>query len=254
MRRAVFGALAYAELGLLVLLWLPVLGVLAAFHRSDPVKRVPGRWIRKLGRAVGRWSPLWIFTTDGEPPPDIDRKAYVVVSNHQSNADPFLLANLPWDMRWIAKEELASWPVAGWAFKWGGDIFFRRGHRPSILRMMQDSKTTLEHGLSLMIFPEGTRSRGGELLPFKDGAFSLAIEKGAPILPVVIHGTRDCIPKGSPWFGAARAHARVLEPVSTEGLSDDDVRDLKERVRQRMIEAQSALKAELEDAVRSATA
>jgi len=119
---------------------------------------------------------------------------------------------------------------------------------------MQDSKTTLEHGLSLMIFPEGTRSRGGELLPFKDGAFSLAIEKGAPILPVVIHGTRDCIPKGSPWFGAARAHARVLEPVSTEGLSDDDVRDLKERVRQRMIEAQSALKAELEDAVRSATA
>lgn len=245
MRRAIFGVLAYAEFAALVLAWLPILGTLAWWHRDDPVQRVPGRWIRKLGRAVGRFSPLWTFTTDGEPPNDIGSRPYVVVSNHQSNADPFLLANLRWDMRWIAKEELARWPVAGWAFRWGGDIFFRRGHGPSIARMMDDCRQTLEHGLSLMIFPEGTRSRDGRLLPFKDGAFSLAIEKQVPILPVVLQGTRNCIPKGSVWLGRARAHARVLEPVSTEGMGPKDVDRLKAEVRARIEVAQAALRAEM---------
>jgi 1-acyl-sn-glycerol-3-phosphate acyltransferase len=244
MRRVVLGLLAYVLLGGLILLWLPILGFLAWRYRSDPVRRVPGRWIRKLGRAMARTSPLWTFTTDGPVPSDVNDRAYVVVANHQSNADPFLLANLRWDMRWIAKEELAKWPVAGWAFKWGGDIFFRRGHRPSIVRMMQACRETLDHGLSLMIFPEGTRSRTGDLLPFKDGAFSLAIDKGVPVLPVVLHGTRGCMPKGSVWLGRARAHARVLEPISTEGLGSDDVEALRERCRDAMVAAHAQLVAD----------
>lgn len=244
MRRAVLGILAYAELGGLIVLWLPVLAFSAWRHQRDPVRRIPGRWMRRLGRTIARFSPLWSFTTDGEPPDDIHDRAYVVVANHQSNADPFLLANLRWDMRWIAKEELARWPVAGWAFRWGGDIFFKRGHRPSIVKMMRACRETLDHGLSLMIFPEGTRSRDGALLPFKSGAFSLAIEKQVPVLPVVLHGTRNCIPRGSPWLGKARAHARVLEPFSTEGLTAHDVDELTERVRARMIEAHAELLSE----------
>jgi len=244
-RRALVGTLAYVELGGFIFLWLPILAVLSRVHRHDPVRRVPGRWIRKLGRTIGRFSPLWRFSTDGEPPADIHERAYVVVANHQSNADPFLLANLPWDMRWIAKEELAKWPVAGWAFKWGGDIFFRRGHRPSIVRMMKACRETLDNGLSLMIFPEGTRSRDGELLPFKAGAFSLAVEKQVPILPVVLQGTRNCIPRGSPWLGEARAHARILEPVSTEGLGADDVEALTQQVRERMVAARAELIAQM---------
>jgi len=246
MRRAVLGILAYLLAGSLIVAWLPILWVLAWWHRRDPVNRVPGRWMRRLGRSISRLSPLWTFSVDGTAPADVNDRAYVVVANHQSNADPFLLAHLPWDMRWIAKEELARWPVAGLAFRWGGDIFFKRGHRPSIVRMMRECRTTLDNGLSLMIFPEGTRSRDGNLLPFKSGAFSLAIDKQVPILPVVLHGTRNCIPRGSPWFGRARALGRILDPVPTEGLTEADVNRLTEEVRSRMERAHAELARELE--------
>jgi 1-acyl-sn-glycerol-3-phosphate acyltransferase len=245
MRRVVLGLLAYVEFGVIVVAWLPFLGFLAWRHREDPTRRIPGRSMRKLGRTITRFSPVWRFTVDGPVPSDINDRAYVVVANHQSNADPFLLAKLRWDMRWIAKEELARWPIAGWAFRWGGDILFRRGHRPSIVRMMEQCAETLDHGLSLMIFPEGTRSRTGDLLPFKDGAFSLAIDKQVPLLPVVLHGTRACIPKGSRWFGEARAHARVLEPIETEGLTKDDLPVLRERARDAIAAAQRKLRDEM---------
>ncbi|NJK88808.1 MAG: 1-acyl-sn-glycerol-3-phosphate acyltransferase [Myxococcales bacterium] len=103
-----------------------------------------------------------------------------------------------------------------------------------------------------MIFPEGTRSRDGELLAFKDGAFRLAIETGAPILPIVLEGTRNCIPATSSWFGAARAHARVLGPISVDGLTVDDVDLLKERVRNQMVDAHRRLRAELTPVLDSA--
>jgi 1-acyl-sn-glycerol-3-phosphate acyltransferase len=85
-----------------------------------------------------------------------------------------------------------------------------------------------------MIFPEGTRSRDGRLQAFKDGAFLLAVEAQVPVLPVVVSGTRECRPKGSLWFGRARAVARVLEPIATAGLAPADVPRLREQVRARI--------------------
>ena len=82
-----------------------------------------------------------------------------------------------------------------------------------------------------MLFPEGTRSRDGELQPFKDGAFRLAIDAQVPVLPIAIEGTRDCRPTGSWWFGRARARARILAPVPTRGLGVGDVARLRETVR-----------------------
>ena len=89
-----------------------------------------------------------------------------------------------------------------------------------------------------MIFPEGTRSGDGEIAPFKDGAFRLAIESQRPILPVVVAGTRFAIPKNS-WIFGGKCDARlcVLEPVSVDGLESGDVEGLKQRVRERVIEA-----------------
>ena len=89
--------------------------------------------------------------------------------------------------------------------------------------MLAEARATLARGMSLMIFPEGTRSPDGELGRFKDGAFELAIASGAPILPVVVDGTHHCRPKGSWWFGEADAVARVLPPVSTAGLTMADL-------------------------------
>ena len=97
--------------------------------------------------------------------------------------------------------------------------------------MLAECRRTLDHGLSIMMFPEGTRSKDGDLLPFKAGAFSLAIEAGVPILPLAISGTRDCRPKGSKWFGKARAIVQVLPPIETAGLTVADAQALADRTR-----------------------
>ncbi len=232
MRRVVLGAYSYLEFILLLLAWLPVLGVVTLLGRRNIRRR--GRWMRRFGRLTARLTPLWRFRIEGSGPADIDHAAYVVVANHQSSADPFLLSSLPWDMRWIAKVELFRAPLVGWLMKLGGDIALERGSGGSVRSMMAEARATLESGLSLMVFPEGTRSRDGELAPFKDGAFELAIAAGVPILPVVLDGTRTCRPKGTWWFGDADAVARVLAPIPTTGLCMDDVAALRERVRDRI--------------------
>ncbi len=86
-----------------------------------------------------------------------------------------------------------------------------------------------------MIFPEGTRSTSGDLLPFKDGAFRLAIEAGVPILPLAVHGAATALPKHDWRFGRSVAEVRVLEPVSTEGMALDDLESLKRQVRERIV-------------------
>jgi 1-acyl-sn-glycerol-3-phosphate acyltransferase len=236
------GLYSYAEFVALAVGFLPFMAVAKVAHRADPAQRVPGRWMRRFGRATSSLSPVWRFSVDGEAPSDVLSRGYVVVANHESTADPFLLSFLPWDMRWIAKEEIFRIPLIGWLMRCSGDISLKRGDRNSVVQMMDECKSTLAAGCPVMIFPEGTRSPDGNLLPFKDGAFQLAIEAGVPILPVVIAGTRNCRPKGSKWFGKARAHARVLEPISTKGLTLDDVASLRDRTRDTLRDALPAVR------------
>jgi 1-acyl-sn-glycerol-3-phosphate acyltransferase len=187
--------------------------------------------MRRLGRVSGRLTPLWTFDVEGERPADIDRRGYVVVANHESQADPFLLSWLPFDMRWVAKEELFRPPVSGWAMRFSGDIPLRRGEGDSIRKMMGECERALRAGISVMMFPEGTRSRDGELLPFKDGAFALAIRAGVPVLPIALAGTREMRPKHSLWFGKAHARARILAPIPTAGLGEDSVAIVRDAAR-----------------------
>lgn len=225
------GLYSYAEFVVCVSAFLPIMAVSSLRHRSDPTQRAPGRWMRRLGRTAGRLSPLWTFEIEGEPPPDIDHKGYIVVANHESTADPFLLSWLPFDMRWVAKEELFKPPLVGWAMRWGGDIPLRRGQGESVRAMLDECARALAGGISVMMFPEGTRSKDGELLPFKDGAFALAIRTGVPILPVALAGTREMRPKHSRWFGKAHACAKILAPIPTQGLGDSDVATLRDQAR-----------------------
>lgn len=245
MPHALLGAYTYAEFFAHAFVFLPIMAVSSVRHRGDPTQRIPGRWMRRFGRSSADFTPLWKFSVEGDAPPDIGTRAYVVVANHESTADPFLLSYLPWDMRWVAKEEIFRLPVLGWMMRFGGDIPLRRGDRASVEEMLQESKHTLAHGMSIMMFPEGTRSQTGELGAFKDGAFQLAIDAQVPVLPLALAGTRACRPKGSLWFGEARASVKVLAPIETTGLTAADVPALRERARTQIADALPGLRSRL---------
>lgn len=229
----------------LATLWLPWLALVwLATAPRDPGRYTVGRWFRRCAMSAVAINPLWHFRTSGVRIRD-PRRPYVAVANHESFADIFLISHLPWEMKWLAKAELFRVPVFGWMMRLAGDVPVQRGERSSRAEALAGCRDRLDKRVSVMIFPEGTRSRGGEMLPFKDGAFRLAIETGAPILPLVVAGTRDAMPRGSFVFGRSRAEVRVLEPIPTEGLSLDDVGALRDRTRARIAEARDELFREL---------
>jgi 1-acyl-sn-glycerol-3-phosphate acyltransferase len=155
----------------------------------------------------------------------------VVVGNHESNADPFLVSFLPWEMKWLGKASLFRIPVVGWMMRMAGDIPVERGDSDSAKEAMAACTRWLDRGMPVMLFPEGTRSKDGQLLPFKDGAFRLAIETGAEVLPVAVAGTGTALPKHSWRFGRAEGRVTVGTPLSTAGLTLADVEGLKARAR-----------------------
>ncbi len=217
--------------GILVILWLPWLAlVYVVTVPFDPGRYTVGRWFRRAAMVAVALNPLWKFRTSGVRIRD-PRRPYVAVANHESLADIFLLSHLPWEMKWLSKEEIFRIPVMGWMMRLAGDVPVRRGERGSRAEALEECRDRLRKRVSVMIFPEGTRSRTDELLPFKDGAFRLAIEAGVPILPLAIAGTRHAMPKGSLLFSPVRAEVRVLEPIPTEGLTLQNLPELKERTR-----------------------
>lgn len=219
------------------LVWL----VTAPFDRG---RYAAGRAFRHLA-VVGTWlNPYWNFRTTGVRIDD-PRRPYVAVSNHESYADIFLLSHLPWEMKWLAKDTIFRIPVMGWMMRMAGDIPITRGSRASVKQAIDGCRDRLAKKVSVMIFPEGTRSRTNDMLPFKDGAFQLAIDSGAPILPIAVAGTRNAMAKGTFQFRRATAICRVLEPITTIGLSSADLPALRERTRQVIDDARRALQHEL---------
>jgi 1-acyl-sn-glycerol-3-phosphate acyltransferase len=159
------------------------------------------------------------------------RRPYVVVANHQSFVDILLISHLPWEMKWLSKESILKIPCVGWMMRMAGDIRLVRGQKDSIIAAMASMHDRLSKKVSVMVFPEGTRSKDGHVKAFKDGAFRLAIEAQVPILPMVVNGADTALVKGDWRLGVSDAEVRVLEPISTEGLTLDDVPELRERVR-----------------------
>src|SRR5690606_21898156 len=132
-----------------------------------------------------------------------------------------------------------------WMMRLAGDIAVRRSERSSRAEALAACRERLSNRVSVMIFPEGTRSRTDELLPFKDGAFRLAVEAKVPILPLVVAGTRGAMPKDSLLFGRAVAEVRALEPIETAHLTVADVPALRDRVRALITEERDRLRREL---------
>ncbi|MBL8959625.1 MAG: 1-acyl-sn-glycerol-3-phosphate acyltransferase [Gemmatimonadetes bacterium] len=245
MMATVLNAWAWIEVVSLVLLGTPLMFV--TFLLTAPFDRgryVAGRLFRLIGVASVKLNPLWRFDTSGTFIRD-PRRPYIAVSNHESYADIFLISHLPWEMKWLSKETMFHIPCFGWMMRMAGDIEVRRGERTSIVEAMAAARDRLAKKVSVMIFPEGTRSRSGEMLPFKDGAFRLAVETGTPILPMAVAGTRDAMAKGTFRFQRSRARVRVLEPIDVTGLTLDDVPSLRERTRAVIERARLELRGEL---------
>jgi 1-acyl-sn-glycerol-3-phosphate acyltransferase len=230
---------------LVATLWLPWLALVWLFTApGDPGRYTVGRWFRRAAVACAALNPFWRFHTSGFRPTD-PRRPYVAVSNHESIADIFLISHLPWEMKWLSKEAIFRLPIMGWMMRLAGDIAVKRGSRESRAEALEECRARLANNVSVMIFPEGTRSRTRELLPFRDGAFRLAVETGCPILPMAVAGTRGALRKGSLVLGRADAEVRVLEPIPTEGLTVGDVPALRERVRSLIDETRGELFREL---------
>lgn len=248
MLKRLISAWVWVSAAVLVFVWVPWLAlVYAATAPFDPGRYTVGRWFRRAAVTVTRLNPFWKFRTTGFRVPD-PRRPYVAVANHESIADIFLLSHLPWEMKWLSKESIFRIPLMGWMMRMAGDVAVKRGDVKSRMQALEACRDRLKKHVSVMIMPEGTRSATGEIQKFHDGAFRLAIETGAPILPIAVAGTRACISKGSWMVGRANAIARVLPPIETAGLTMDDVPALRDRVRELIIEARAGLVRELQSA------
>ena len=224
----------------------------------DRRRIIIGRCFRLAGVTATRLTLFWRFGVYGDVPRRIDGRT-VFVSNHESQADPFLISFLPWEIKWLVQPEASSHPfaassqanlppisctrvnkllvrlirgkscqrpqqmgqdfprgvlgkaslfripIAGWSMALAGDIPIHRGEGRSAKEAMDRCKQWLERGVPVIFFPEGTRSPDGKMGPFKDGAFRLALDSGAQIIPSAVCGTRKALPQA---FVEIRLHPR----------------------------------------------
>ena len=198
----------------------------------DRNRVVAGRVFRASAVMATTFNPFWRFKQVSDPTHNyiLDGPA-VVISNHCSHSDSFLISRLPWEMKWLGKKSLFRIPIVGWSMYLSGDIAVKRGDSSSVSRAMDKCLDYLANGVPIMMFPEGTRSKSDELLAFKDGAFRLAIEAGVPILPIAVHGTHSALPKSDWRFGYSDASVIVGHPIPTDGYQIETLDALKERSR-----------------------
>jgi 1-acyl-sn-glycerol-3-phosphate acyltransferase len=153
-------------------------------------------------------------------------RAAVYAVNHTSNVEPPILFDTLSDLfprlRVLYKAELRKLPILTWAFDLAGFVPLERGNRDQSLPAIERAAEALRDGNSFLIFPEGTRSRDGTLLPFKKGGFIMALKAQAPVVPIAIDGARAAMRKGSPWIQPVVVRVAIGPPIETAGQSLDD--------------------------------
>ncbi|WP_373499731.1 lysophospholipid acyltransferase family protein [Desulfococcus sp.] len=180
-------------------------------------------------RLNGWLTPMFVRVTGRE---FIDRtRSYVIISNHQSQYDIFVLYGwLGIDFKWVMKIELRKLPFIGVSCERLGHIFIDRSDRNAAIRTINAAKEKIAGGTSVLFFPEGTRSRSGRPGAFKKGGFKMALDLGLPILPITIRGTRAILPPDTFDILPGRADLIFHPPIETSGYHDGNLKELIDRV------------------------
>jgi 1-acyl-sn-glycerol-3-phosphate acyltransferase len=162
---------------------------------------------------------------------NIDRKqSYVIVSNHQSQYDIFVLYGwLGIDFKWVMKQELRKIPGIGIGCEKLGHIFIDRSNHERALASLNAAKSKIVNGTSVIFFPEGTRSKDGSLAAFKKGAFKMALDLELPILPVTVTGTGKILPPNTVDLFPGKAKIIIHRPLNIDGYNDDNIHALMDR-------------------------
>jgi 1-acyl-sn-glycerol-3-phosphate acyltransferase len=234
MPRLLRSAWIWAATAALILLWVPLLGAIRLFDR-EPRRLRTGRWFRRLGRVLARVNPWRIHISGAE---NLDaNQVYVIVSNHQSLADIPVISHLKLDTKWLGKAELFRMPALGWMARMAGDVPIQRfDRRKGAIAILQCARY-LRQGCSVVFFPEGTRSPDGQVLPFNEGPFQLAIREQVPVLPLVVEGSGAALPRNSWIFGSTQdIHLRILKAVPVVGWNIKQVPALRDQVRQTIVD------------------
>ncbi len=206
-------------------------GLIAIFtsfftRTGNPVHKVARMWARSI-----MFASRIKVTVNGLA--NIDpTQSYVYMSNHQSNFDiPVLLAYLPVQFRWLAKAELFKIPIFGRAMRGAGYIKIDRYNQESAFESINEAARKMKNGVSAMIFPEGTRSRDGNIRSFKKGGFVMAVNAGVPIVPIVLKGTWTIMDKSSLRINTGEVSLNILAPIATTGYTRETKDDLIKSVR-----------------------
>jgi 1-acyl-sn-glycerol-3-phosphate acyltransferase len=220
----------------IVTLVIGMLCMLAALLRmkdgpGSPYDVLPRAWAKALVTIAG------VRVRVHNPERAGDGSPHIFLANHVSWYDiPALGSFLP-RAKFVAKAELFKIPVLGGAMRAVGMVPIERHNRKAAFGAYDEASQRIREGDSVIVFPEGSRGYDYPLRPFKKGPFVLAIDAGAPIVPVLLHGTREVIRKGSMMLHPERVDVHLLEPVSVEGYEYDDRDALAEKVRSRIAEA-----------------
>ena len=188
----------------------------------DKGRAITHMLLMHLSRLLLFLIPIWTIYIEGREKA-VKGTTYVIISNHQSLLDTLMINSLRYKYKWISKIENFNVPVIGWYLKMARYITVDRGNEESKIEMLGKSLNYLRNKISIMIFPEGTRSNNNEIGFFKRGAFQLAIQANTPILPVLIDGTGGILPKHGLIFGSGHhIRIKVLDQVNPEDFGTDN--------------------------------
>lgn len=234
MRRLLSIAIWIFGASLIVILWLAMLFFVIILYPFDKKRKVAHAQCYWWSDILVKFNPICRVSVSGLE--NIDKKkTYVMVANHQSLADIIVLYQIKTQFKWVAKESLFKIPVLGWCMSLAKHIKLERGEFSSIKKVYREAADWLRKDMSVLFFPEGTRSETGEIGEFQNGAFKLAIREKKPILPMLVTGTRDAIPKGGRQFSSKIiCGIRVFPPVETSELGPGDFDKLKNEVRSKL--------------------